>query len=321
MRIFADADFPFMSWRRYAYVGAAVFVVLGIGGMVYNAVSTGSWLNYGVDFSGGTLVQVDFEGDVQVEELRAVDPTWQISSFGEVNESAFVIRIPGFEESLEASPADLVEGSLAAAFGEGTFQIVRMEAVGPRVGDELQLRALYAILISMVLTLVYLAFRFEWRFGVAALVTTAHDVVISLGVLALLQMEISVSTVAAFLTIVGYSLNDTIVVFDRIRENLANRKKSVSYEQLIDRAINETLPRTVLTSITTLTTLGALYLFGGAVIRDFALVLIIGVAVGTLSTMFIASPALAAIEAKWPREQKRTRSGSGSVRKRETASV
>jgi len=321
MRIFADANYPFLSWRRYAYVGAGVLILLGIAGMVYNSITTGSWLNYGVDFSGGTLVQVDFVDQVEVEEVRAVDPSWQISSFGEADESAFVIRVPTFEDELEGSSAAVVENALNEAFGEGSFQIVRTEAVGPRVGDELQLRALYAILISMVATLIYLAFRFEWRFGVAALISTAHDVVLALGFLALLRMEISVSTVAAFLTIVGYSLNDTIVVFDRIRENLRNRKRTDTFASIIDRSINETLPRTVLTSATTLVTLGSLYLFGGAVIRDFALVLIIGIAVGTFSSIFIASPALAAIEAKWPHVQKRVRSGSGSTRKRETARV
>ncbi|MEX2583043.1 MAG: protein translocase subunit SecF [Gemmatimonadota bacterium] len=322
MRIFADADYPFLEWRRRAYVVSALLLLAGIGGMIFNVASLGAWLNYGVDFSGGTMVQVRFEEQVTIDQVRAVDPGgWQITRFGEPEESEFIIRMQTFEESLGADPAEQVISSLSEQFGPETFQVVRTEAVGPTVGNELQTRALYAILISFVLTLIYLAFRFEWRFGVAAVIATAHDILITLGFIALLRMEISVATVAAFLTIVGYSLNDTIVVFDRVRENLANRKRGVEYADIIDRSINETLPRTVLTSGTTLATLGSLYLFGGAVIRDFALVLIMGIAIGTFSSIFVASPALAAIERKWPRAATRPRAGSGAKRKREPASV
>jgi preprotein translocase subunit SecF len=321
MRIFAEANYPFLSWRRKAYVASAALLLLGVGAMGLNVASLGSWLNYGVDFAGGTLVHVDFEREVQADELRGVNPAWQITRFGEPAEYEYVIRIPTFEERLDVDPAEEVTAALAGTFGEGTFDIVRTEAVGPRVGAELQERALLAILLSFVLTLAYVAIRFEWRFGVAAITATAHDILITLGFIAALRMEVSVATVAAFLTIVGYSLNDTIVVFDRVRENLAKRMRGVSYAGVIDRSINETLPRTVLTSGTTLITLLSLYLFGGAVIRDFALVLILGIAIGTFSSIFVASPALAAIESKWPRSTKKTTRDSGAARKRETASV
>ncbi len=320
MRIFANADFPFLSWRRKAYMISAVMLVIGLGAMIVNTVSTGSWLNYGVDFTGGTLVQVNFTEQVQIEEIRAIDAGWQITRFGEPEESEFLIRVPIVQEEVGTDPAAEVREALSAEFGEGSFEIGRTEAVSARVGDELQVRALLAILISFAGTMLYLAFRFEWRFGLASLVATVHDVIIPLGFLAALQMEISVTTIAALLTIVGYSLNDTIIVFDRVRENLTKRKREDTFGSIIDRSINDTLPRTVLTSLTTLTTLLSLYLFGGAVIRDFALVLIMGIVVGTFSSIFVAAPALDAIVKKWPHQPKKT-ARSGGSRRREAAVV
>jgi preprotein translocase subunit SecF len=319
MRLFANASYPFLQWRRRAYMVSGLLLLLGIGAMIYNAATIGSWLKYGVDFSGGTLVQVDFRDEVAVEQIRRVNPAWQISRFGEAGESEFVIRTPTFEDDLQDDVATQVSRLLSAQFGEDAFQVVRTEAVGPKVGNELQQRALIAILISFVLTLVYLAFRFQWRFGVAAIIATVHDIVITLGFLALVRSEISVGTVAAFLTIVGYSLNDTIIVFDRVRENL-QRVRGMDFAEVLNRSINETLPRTVLTSGTTLITLLSLYLFGGAVIRDFALVLILGIAIGTFSSIFVASPALFAITNRWPPEEKRASAASRS-RRRETAVV
>lgn len=320
MRFFANADFPFLEWRRRAYIVSGLLLLLGIGAMIYNVATTGSWLNYGVDFSGGTLVQVDFEEPVTVEQIRAVNSSWEISRFGETDEQEFIIRMPTFSEALDEDAASQVSRLLGGTFGESAFEVVRTEAVGPKVGSELQSRALWALLISFVITLIYLAFRFEWRFGVASLVPTVHDIVITLGFLALLRSEISVGTVAAFLTIVGYSLNDTIIVFDRIRENLAKAGRS-SLVQLINRSINETLPRTILTSGTTLATLFSLYLFGGAVIRDFALVLILGIGIGTFSSVFVAAPALYWIQKRWPATD--SRAGGSAVRshRRETAVV
>ena len=320
MRIFANANFPFLQWRRRAYAISATLLVLGIGGMIYNWSTTGTWLNYGVDFTGGTLVHVDFQEAVSADQIRQVNPSWQIMRFGEPQEYEFIIRTAAFSEDLGEGAADVVGSELGQRFGQGSFNIVRTEAVGPKVGNELQERALLAILISFVLTLIYIAYRFEWRFGVASLVATAHDIVVTLGFLAIMRSEISIGTVAAFLTIVGYSLNDTIIVFDRIRENLGKRLRGTSMADLMNRSINETLPRTVLTSGTTLVTLASLYLFGGAVIRDFALVLILGIAIGTFSSIFVAAPALHAIEARWPRRDKSTKSTS-TVRRRQTASV
>lgn len=305
MRLFANADFPFIEWRRRAFIVSSAAILIGIAAMAYNFASTGSWLNYGVDFSGGTLVQVSFDEPTTIDQIRGINPEWQISKFGE--DSEFLIRMPAYEEDLSQDISQQVVGNLATRFDRDAFEIVRTAAISPTVGAELQQRALIAILISFVATLIYLAFRFEWRFGVAAIIATSHDIIITLGLLALLRTEISTGTVAAFLTIVGYSLNDTIIVFDRIRENLAKRIRGRSIVEIIDRSINETLPRTVLTSVTTLSTLAALFLFGGAVIRDFALVLILGIGIGTFSSIFVASPALYVIQTKWPPAEDRTR--------------
>ena len=212
----------------------------------------------------------------------------------------FVIRAPIDDESSITQVADAVEAQIAAVYPAGSFDIVRTELVGAKVGSELQLKALYAILFSFVLTLIYLAFRFEMRFGMAAVIATAHDIMITLGFLALFKVEIALPTVAAILTIVGYSLNDTIVVFDRIRENL--QKKGARKRdpiELVNASINETLPRTVLTSGTTLAVLLALLVLGGPVIFDFTLVLILGVVVGTYSSIFVAAPALIEIQKRY----------------------
>lgn len=320
MRIFANANYPFLSWRRKGYLASAILLAVGIVAMVVNTASIGSWLRYGVDFSGGTLIQVDFQGEVSADQIRAVNPDWQITRFGEVGSSEYLIRMASTPNADE-DPSESAATSLESAFGADAFEIVRTEAVTARVGAELQQRALIAILISIVGTLIYLAFRFEWRFGVAASAASAHDILLTLGLLALLRMEISVSTVAAFLTIVGYSLNDTIVVFDRIRENIGKRKRGETLIDISNRSINETLPRTILTSGTTLVTLLSLYLFGGAVIRDFALVLILGVAIGTFSSIFIAVPVLVEIEKKWPHKEKKAAGGVSGSRRRTPARV
>ena len=307
MRIFQNANYPFMAWRRRAYIITALLFAASLGAMLLNVQQIGSWLNYGVDFQGGTLVHLRFNQPVEVDQIRAAARSaghegWEISQFGGADE--VVIR-KEFNEEVGRTAAQDVQQALQSRFPAGSYEVARTEAVGPKVGDELQYRALMAILLSFLATLVYLAIRFEWRFGVAAIAATAHDIIITLGILAMTRTEISLGTVAAFLTIVGYSLNDTIVVFDRIRESLAKPRHGLSYMELLNRAINETLPRTVLTASGTLVTLVSLFLFGGPVIRDFALVLILGIFIGTFSSIFVASPVLYFIEQKWPHQPKK----------------
>ena len=320
MRIFANANYPFLEWRRRAYIITAVLLLVAIGAIVRNFVELGSWMKYGVDFTGGTVVQVEFTSPVADEQIRAAagDNAWEIYRFGGANE--YAIRMPTFNQQTSNDAGQLVTRTLAPTFGQDGFRIVRTEAVGPKVGDELQQRALLAILLSMGVTLIYLAIRFEWRFGVAAVAATMHDILLTLGFLALIQSEISIGTVAALLTVVGYSLNDTIVVFDRIRENM-RVPRGESLIHILNRSINETLPRTVLTSVTSGVVLTVLLLLGGPVIRDFTLVLLLGVVIGTFSSIFVASPVLYFIETRWPRDASHGKAPAGGPRKRDTAPV
>ena len=307
MRLFNQAKYPFIEWRHKAYVVSSVVILTGFAAMAFNIFSIGSWQDYGVDFTGGSLIQVQFSQPATAAQLRAAlggSQSPPITQFGDENE--FVVRAALGDEEVDVVRAR-IEAQLVAAFGATAFDVVRTETVGPKIGAELQQKAALAILFSFALTLVYLAIRFELRFGLAAVIATFHDILITLGFLALFRVEIALPTVAAILTIVGYSLNDTIVVFDRIRENL-NRKGGRREDpvSLVNRSINETLPRTVLTSGTTLAVLMALLLVGGAVIRDFTLVLILGVSIGTYSSIFVAAPALLEIQKRF---------GDGSARR------
>lgn len=302
MRLFANARFHFIEARKKAYVFSAAVIAVGLLAVVVNLTTLGSWVPYGVDFSGGALVQVRFTGvTVDAGDLRSALGGAQappITRFGEEDE--FVIRAPLEEGVTLESISGGIESELTEAFGAGNFEIVRTEMVGAKVGGELQRKAILAVLFSFVVTLIYLAIRFELRFGMAAVIATVHDILITMGFMALMRLEFDLPSVAAILTVVGYSLNDTIIVFDRIRENLhkkgARKRDPV---ELINESINETLPRTILTSGTTLAVLVALILFGGPVIRDFTMVLILGIVFGTYSSVFVASPALMEIQKRW----------------------
>lgn len=303
MKLFHDAAFDFIGKRKTAYVVSAVVLFVGIAAMGQNIATLGSWQNYGVDFLGGSLVQIRFDQPITAGELRdalggADAPP--ITQFGGEGENEFVIRASLDDDVSITQVAADIQALANANLPGRTFEVVRTELVGAKVGAELQQKALLAVLFSFVLTLSYLAMRFELRFGLAAVIATAHDIMITLGFLALFDVEIALPTVAAILTILGYSLNDTIVVFDRIRENMrmkgARKRDPVD---LVNQSINETLPRTVLTSGTTLAVLMALLVLGGPVIRDFTIVLILGVVIGTYSSIFVASPALIEIQKRW----------------------
>lgn len=298
-RIFAKADYKFLELRKLSYAVTATVLAVCLGAAIFYQVTKGSWLNYGVDFAGGTLLQLRFTEQMEVANLRDdIEPRFpgtEITRFGGENE--FLIRAPRFTTG-GASVSDQITSILRTAHGN-KFSVVRTEAVGPKVGSELQTKALLAILLSFGATLIYLAFRFEWRFGLAAVAATAHDILITLGIISLLRMDVSLTTVAAILTIVGYSLNDTIVIFDRIRENLKKSGRKVSLIPLLNRSINETLPRTVLTAGGTLACLLSLAVLGGSTIRDFALIMFMGILLGTYSSIFVASPVLYEIEKRF----------------------
>ncbi len=296
MRFFQDANYNFIERRRPAYLISVVVIAIGIIGMAAFGIGGQGWVNYGVDFTGGTIVQVRFDAPTTVADVRGALGTMQraeVTQFGTASE--YLIRVPEFVEE-GTNTSEIITGTLADSYGAGTFEMERTEAVGPKIGSELQQKALLAILMSFALTLIYLAFRFEWRFGVAAVIATVHDILITLGFISILRIEVSLPTVAAVLTIIGYSLNDTIIVFDRIRENLQGPRRRDPYIGIIDRSINEVLPRTIMTSGTTFAVLLALFLLGGTIIRDFALILMLGIVVGTYSSIFVASPALLEIE-------------------------
>ncbi len=300
VRFFPNANYKFIELRKVSYIATVIAFAIGIAGAIYFQVSKGSWLNYGVDFAGGTLLQVRFAQPTEAGDLRAVIdariPGTEITNFGDQNE--FLVRTPRFTTG-NRSASDEAVAALRERFGN-TFQIMRTEAVSAKVGRELTRNAVIAVLLSFGATLIYLAFRFEWRFGLAAVIATVHDTLLTLLIIAVFRFEVNLTTVAAVLTIVGYSLNDTIVIFDRIRENLKKTaRKHVDLRELMNRSINETLPRTTLTASTTLATLLSLAIFGGAIVREFAIILILGIVLGTYSSIFIASPVLYEIEKRW----------------------
>lgn len=315
MRFFQNANYPFLQWRKRAYIVTAVLLGVGIGSMILHAVKGEGWLHYGVDFTGGTVVQVSFTHPVTAEEIRAATSAaghadWEITRFGSGND--YVVRTPKFGQEAGADAQSRVAQALSTRFkpvatGQqaGDFRIVRTEAVGPKAGSELEQRALIAILLSFAAILGYLAIRFEWRFATAAVIATMHDVLVTLGFLAVTRTEISLGTVAAVLTVLGYSMHDTIIVFDRVREDLEKPRHGRSFVEILNKAINETLPRTLLTVGTVMATLLALLVFGGPVIFGFTLVLVLGIAIGTFSSIFVASPVLYEIERHFPRKDKR----------------
>lgn len=285
MQILTNTRIDFVRLRYFAYVLSGIALVGSI-----LLLSLGS-LKLGIDFTGGHLVQIRFpSGTVGIAEVRrALErggiANAEVQSFGEANE--FVVRMPVSQADVGGGALPL-EDRLQAAFGQA-FEIVRTEDVGPKIGSELSRNAVRAVLWALALILVYISWRFELKFAVGAVVALAHDVVVTLGVLAFSGRELSLSVVAALLTIVGYSLNDTIVVFDRIREELRLQRRE-PFPVVINVSINKSLARTAITSLTTLLVLVALFFLGGKVINDFAFTLMFGVVVGTYSSDFIASP-------------------------------
>ena len=306
MRIVKDTNIDFMSKSSLALALSAILLILGLISMVVNG---GPKLS--IDFKGGTLVAVNFTEPVDINNIRSAMGNISINGqdfdfskeeikhFGD--NSNVAIRIPSLDNEPTEFSSHIIE-HLASIYpalvpeSESEF-ILTTEKVGPKVGSELSSDAFFAILSALGLILIYISIRFEFKFAIGAIAALTHDVLITLGVFSLLDYEISLAVIAAFLTIVGYSLNDTIVIFDRVRENMKSLKGS-DFTSVINKSINESLSRTIVTSVTTFAVVLILFLFGGEVIHNFSFAMIIGVFVGTYSSIFIASPAVIKIAEK-----------------------
>jgi preprotein translocase subunit SecF len=287
LTIFKEAHFGFMSHRIAALALSVILILVSFIAMGARG------FNLGLDFTGGTLLEVGYQDAMDLGQVRQ---TLDEAGFGGATVQHFgtlqdvIIRIapqPGQGEETSAQLSDRMFDALNTAAG-GTAELRRVEYVGPQMGEELTEDGGLAVLYSMIGILIYVALRFEWRFAVASVAALVHDVIITLGVFALFQVEFDLPVVAAILAVIGYSLNDTIVVFDRIRENFRKARKGDALT-IIDQSINDTLSRTTMTSFTTLLVLMALFIFGGSIIHSFALALIVGIFIGTYSSIFIAS--------------------------------
>ena len=277
----------FVRHHLTAFVLSLAFILGSV------ATLAGNGLNFGIDFRGGTLIEVSAPEDIDIAALRGRLNAMQLGEvqiqlFGAPNDA--LIRVAEAPDAVSAQ-SDLNNVARIRAELEQDFEIRRVEIVGPQVSRELIESGITAVLVAIASMLIYIWFRFEWQFSVGAVLALVHDVVLTLGVFSILQLDFNLSILAAILTIVGYSMNDTVVVYDRVRENLRKFKK-MELGSLLDLAINETLSRTVMTSVTTLLALTALYIFGGEVIRGFTFAMIWGVFIGTYSSIFIAAPLL-----------------------------
>jgi len=286
LQIFVNARYDFVGKRRWFYFASLAAVVVSLISIVAHR-----GLNYGIDFTGGALVQIRFDKPVTVAQVRQGLDELKLGSaviqqFGDARE--YLIRLPETEQKA-AEISSRIQAALGKAAG-AQVEIRRLEFVGPQVGRDLQLQALYAVLAGMIGILIYVAIRFDFRGGVISIAALAHDVIVTLGAISLTNREMSLPVLAALLTIVGYSINDTIVVFDRIRENRGRGlRRGQSVADLVNNAINQTLSRTILTSFTTFVSALVLLLFGGEVLHDFAFALVVGVVTGTYSSVAAAT--------------------------------
>ena len=302
LRILHNTHIDFIRLQKVAAAVLAAFIVPAL---VWIAVSG---FQYSVEFTGGTLSQLEFKRAPDVGALRAAFAKGglngvEIQTYGSPTE--LVVRAQDEASvSAQAAGAETVDARIRATLdrtvGAGSYRVVRTEAVGPRVGSELRRNAAIAMLISFGATLLYLAWRFEWRLAVVSVIANVHDIVALFAFIKYMNIEITLFVVGGILTVIGYSLADTVVVFDRVRE-LLRAKEPVPLPDTLNRAVNETLPRTVMTGTTVLACLLALIIFGGTVLRPFAWVLLFGIVVGTLSSIYVAAPVLLWIERKYPR--------------------
>lgn len=302
MRLMQNTNIPFVGIRYWAYAISAILILASVGGLLVNG------LNWSIDFTSGVAAKVNLKAEdssvapLKIDKLRSIlksngFPEAEIQHVGEVENASFMIKLKSKDTNADVSSdtkgkiLDIIQSNLpeyVAGKDMSRDVIEEIYEVGPKVGGELRTAALLAVLISLVLMIVYIWFRFELTFGIMAILALFHDVFIIVGIFAITGREITVQIIAALLTIVGYSINDTIVIFDRIREDLKTYRKD-PVEEVFNRSINRTLSRTVITAGTTLFTALALYFFGGSVLHDFAFAMCLGIFFGTYSSVFVAS--------------------------------
>jgi len=289
MQLLNNANYNFLRWKWHAIALSAVVILAGLGMIAVNG------LPLGIDFSGGTLVVIQFDQPVTEEQVRnAVDPLpgeEVVQQYGDVSERRMLIRLPQTEGAVEGNSLEQASSNVEAALqkaGLPKFTIVNRELVSAIIGRDLQLRGIYATLASLLAITVYIGIRFRFSFAVGAIVATLHDVLVTVAFLVFFKYELSLNVVAAILTITGYSVNDTIVIFDRVRESLRSRRRE-PLDKIVNESVNQTLSRTIITAGTTFLSVLALFIFGGEALRGFSFTMLVGIVSGTYSTIFIAS--------------------------------
>ena len=285
MRFLKETNIDFLSMRRFGFVISGSFILAGIVSLLLQG---GPLLS--IDFTGGTLAQIRFEEAPDIAKVRSALAVLdvgigEVQTFGTPNEILIRLQLSQNAENLTTE----LKAALQAQFPGQSIDFRRVETVGPKIGSELKGKAFFAVFTAIIGILIYISIRFELKFAIGAIAALIHDVLITLGVFSILNYEISLAIIAAFLTIVGYSLNDTIVVFDRVRENM-KLLKNIDQKTIFNKSINESLSRTIITSLTTFAVVFILYIAGGEVIRYFAFAMIVGVIVGTYSSIYVASP-------------------------------
>ncbi len=299
IELIRESKINFIGVRHIAVICSVVAILAGISSIAVRG------LNFSIDFAGGTVVQIKFEKPVQgdIGTIRTIISglgygSPEVKTIGPIEKNELQIMVRKQPEN--NSVADKIQSTLQKEYSANPFEVRRVENVGPKIGSELRRNAIIASLLSLLAILIYVGFRFHLPFGVAAVVPLFHDTMITIGVFSLLGREISLTFLAALLTIIGYSLNDTIVIFDRIRENIKGGLRGKKLEDTINSSINQTLSRTIITSATTLFVVLALFILGSEAIKDFALALLIGIGVGTYSSVYVASPVLIWWHQRWP---------------------
>jgi preprotein translocase subunit SecF len=277
-------NFNFMSKRKIAAVFSLLLILASIGSLITQG------LNFGIDFTGGTMIELSYQEDVKLENIRTkleqngYDDAI-VQNFGSIHD--VLIRLPVHASENMAELSNRIVAALQADH-DSVIDVRRVEFVGPQVGEELTEQGGLAMLYALFGILIYVSFRFEYRFAIGSVVALVHDVILTLGFFSISQLEFDLTVLAAILAIIGYSLNDTIVVFDRIRETFLKVRKGTS-EEIVNRALNDTLSRTLMTSLTTLLVVTSLFVFGGEVIHAFSIALLLGILIGTYSSIYIAS--------------------------------